>query len=156
MTMRRIALDTNVVISAVLQARGQPALCVRLALSSDFTWIVSEELLAEYDEVLKRPRFGFDARSVDTFLEVVRSEAHLVDPTPLPRGVASDPDDVMVLGTAVAGKALFLVTGNMKHFPASHRGTEVLTPAQFLGKAAEKRRRTATKALIKRSRGKRN
>lgn len=154
MKPRRFLLDTNVLVSAVLRAQGPPALCLRLGLSSAFTLVVSAPLLDEYEEVLKRPRFKLDPTAIDELLELVRAAAVSVKPTPLPQDVVSDPDDQMVLETAVAGKALFLVTGNRKDFPESYRGTQVLAPTQFLGQAAEKRPRTPGEWQVKTTRGK--
>ena len=49
----------------------------------------------------------------------------------------SDPDDDVFLECAHAAKAHFLVTGNLKHFPASWGDTKVVGARQFLDALVE-------------------
>ena len=45
----------------------------------------------------------------------------------------SDPDDDIFLEVAVSGKADYIVTRNVRDFPADRfRGIRILTPEQFL------------------------
>ena len=55
--MRRIVVDTNVVVSGVLVDEGLPASILDLAANKKILMIVSENILAEYEEVLRRPHF---------------------------------------------------------------------------------------------------
>ncbi|NEO52091.1 MAG: putative toxin-antitoxin system toxin component, PIN family [Okeania sp. SIO3B5] len=50
----RIIVDTNVLISAVLKGRKPRAIIQLISDSYDINWIVSQEILAEYREVLNR------------------------------------------------------------------------------------------------------
>ena len=53
----RVVLDTNVIVSALIAPRGQEALVFVLALRGQFEMCVSPAVLAEYHDVLHRPRF---------------------------------------------------------------------------------------------------
>jgi predicted nucleic acid-binding protein len=55
--MLRVVLDTNVIVSAVLdkRQRGRPSLCLRYALTERVELVVSLPLLAEYRQVLLYP-----------------------------------------------------------------------------------------------------
>lgn len=55
--MIRVVLDTNIVVSALLQPLGPPAHVLMLALSGSIQLCVSGSIYAEYEEVISRPRF---------------------------------------------------------------------------------------------------
>lgn len=128
----RAVLDTNIIVAAALTPDGFPDLVVRLAVSGSFQLIGSDELFLEYAEVLTRPAFGFSRRTVDELIAELRAEAVIVKATPIPDGICSDLDDAVILGTAVAGKADHLVTGNRKHFPTRYRWVHIITPKDFV------------------------
>jgi putative PIN family toxin of toxin-antitoxin system len=77
----RVVYDTNVLVSAVLKPGSTPAMLVALALTQRVHLCVSPSILAEYKEVLHRPKFGFEALSIDTLLEDLTRTALLVHPT---------------------------------------------------------------------------
>lgn len=56
--MIRVVLDTNIIVSALLRAGSLPAAILDLALNGFVQLCVSEAVLAEYREVLERPRLG--------------------------------------------------------------------------------------------------
>lgn len=63
----RVVYDTNVVVSATLKAGSIPASLVTLALDRRVRLCLSPIIFAEYEVVLKRPKFAFDAYVVDAF-----------------------------------------------------------------------------------------
>ena len=134
----RVVFDTNIVVSAALDARpiksqhGRPSLCLRLALSGIATIILSRPLLAEYEAVLLRPKFALPRVRVRALISLLRRNAEIVEPAIIPAQLVHDPNDLHVLATAVAGRADFLVTGNLRDFPEQHKGVRMVSPAQFL------------------------
>ena len=55
--MQRIVIDTNVIVSSLIQ-RGYPNLIINdLFVQQKFQLCISDELLGEYYEVLARPKF---------------------------------------------------------------------------------------------------
>jgi putative PIN family toxin of toxin-antitoxin system len=60
----KIVLDTNIVVSGLLQSQGNPAQVLTLALAGAVQACHDERILAEYAEVLARPRFKFDPKRV--------------------------------------------------------------------------------------------
>lgn len=128
----RIALDTNVVVSGLLAAAGAPARIVDLVASGALSVCHDPRILAEYREVLGRPRFGFSEPAIQGFLQQVVAGGLAVAPVPLPAPLP-DPDDAMFLEAALAGAAEALVTGNLRHFPPDRRvGVRILPPREFL------------------------
>jgi putative PIN family toxin of toxin-antitoxin system len=110
----RLVLDTNVVASALLWS-GSPRQLLHYGRVGRVTLITSASLLAELTDILSRVKFekkiAESLLSVDEIVDLYAELAELVRPTPLPR-LAPDPDDDVVIGTAIAAKAEFVVTGD--------------------------------------------
>ena len=103
-----IVLDTNVLVAALV-AQG---LCREVVHRAVRMRIVasSAPLLDELQSTLQR-KFTITP-AVSAFLELFRQQVRLVEPQALPVPVCRDPDDDVVLGTAVAAGAAFIVTGD--------------------------------------------
>lgn len=128
----RIVLDTNVFVSGLLSPYGPPGEVVRMVSSGDIELCLDARILAEYDEVLTRPRFGFDPDAVAALLDYIDFRSEVVASQPLDRRLP-DPDDEPFLEVALACGADGLVTGNLGHFPPDRRaGATVLSPSEFL------------------------
>lgn len=129
--MIRVVLDTNIVISALLQPLGPPAEVFVMALSDRIQFCVTGAIFAEYEEVIRRPRFRRTDEIILATLDAIRMKACWIRPLE-PVRACTDPDDDMFLECCQASQEDYLVTGNTKDFPARWRNTEVVTPRQFL------------------------
>jgi uncharacterized protein len=128
----KIVLDTNVLVSGLLQPFGPSGQIVRLVASGDLILYYDPRVLAEYQEVLLREKFGFDPERVDALLEEIRAGGIPVATRPLAIRLP-DADDEAFLEVALAGGAQCLVTGNVKHYPVEAcGGVEVLAPRPFI------------------------
>jgi len=135
--MIRVVLDTNIFISALLQPQGLPAEVLVVALAREnIELCVSAGIYAEYEEVIRRPRFKRSEEEIANALQAVRQQALWVKPSEEVRA-CSDPDDDAFLECAQAAKAHFLVTGNLKHFPSDWANTRIVAARQFLEALAE-------------------
>ncbi|HMJ64353.1 MAG TPA: putative toxin-antitoxin system toxin component, PIN family [Candidatus Binatia bacterium] len=129
----KIVLDTNVLVSGLLQSKGNPAQVLELVLAGAVQICHDARILTEYREVLARPRFKFDparVREVLTKLEVdgLTTDASEQGPFNLP-----DADDEPFLAVALAGTVDCLVTGNLADYPPDKRkGCAVFSPAEFM------------------------
>ena len=131
MSPQRVVLDTNVVVSALLNSFGAPGRVLDLVLAGELTAAYDDRVLAEWREVLRRKEFGFATRDVEALLGFVEAEGLGVNPKPLGAELP-DPDDVPFLEVAYAAEAT-LITGNTKHYPEEARqGVAVLEPADIL------------------------
>lgn len=127
----RVVYDTNVVVSAALKAGSIPSSVVELALDRHVRLCLSPLIFAEYETVLKRPKFAFDADGVDALLRDLRRVAVMVFPAKHVHVAPHEPDN-RFLECAQAARARYLVTGNKKHFPFSvFQGTHVVSPSEF-------------------------
>ena len=129
--MLRAVLDTNVVLSAHLNTEGPSGVILDLVFSRFFRCFVSNPLLEEYEEVLKRPRFGRSAREIARSLRLLREAAILVVPRKRLE-VTRDPDDNKVLECALEARADYVVTGNTRDFPARFQDIRIIPPRTFL------------------------
>jgi len=69
----KIVLDTNVLVSGLLQPVGPSGQIVRLVASGDLVLCHDPRILAEYQEVLFRKKFSFDPERVDALLEEIKA-----------------------------------------------------------------------------------
>jgi len=130
--MIRVVLDTNIFISALLQPQGLPARVLLLALDGVTAQLcVSGDIYAEYEEVIRRPKFNHDDAVIERSLRAIRQNGFWVKPTNKV-GVCADPEDNIFLECAEAARAHYLVTGNQKHFPAKWADTQIVTARRFL------------------------
>jgi uncharacterized protein len=129
--MIRVVLDTNIVVSALLQPLGSSARILVLALSDALQLSVSGNIYAEYEEVIRRPRFRFDSDVIAAILEAIRLKGIWIKPTEAIR-VCLDPDDDIFVECASAARAGYLITGNTKDFPPAWSETMIVTPRRFL------------------------
>ena len=129
----RVVLDTNVLVSALLTGGGTADMAVQLILQGAATLLVDSRILAEYDDVTPRTRFGFDEAERRAVLDALELIAEPVVARPL-RVALPDPDDRVFVEVALAGQADVIVTGDVKHFVPrrSALGARVQAPREFV------------------------
>ena len=112
--MIRLVLDTNVVTSAMLWG-GSPMLLLQARREKRVELYTSTPLMAELTDILSRRKFkvkiAASLLTIDQLIDRYAELAQVVRPTPTPR-IVSDPDDDVVIGTALSAKADLLVTGD--------------------------------------------
>jgi putative PIN family toxin of toxin-antitoxin system len=133
----KIVVDTNVLVSALIQPEGIPARILDLILSGQVKVVLDHRIYAEYQDVLVRPEFGFVPESVDNLSDFLLQSGERV--YTVSKSVAlPDASDGKFLEVAIDGSADFLVTGNLKHFPLrQRRGVRVVSPREFLNQWSE-------------------
>jgi predicted nucleic acid-binding protein len=125
--------------------RGSPgnpsASFLREWLENDtFTWLLTEEILSEYKEVLTR--LGVRRNLVGQIVNLLREEAEFVD-VRSESDVSPDPDDNLFCACAEDGAAAFIATLNRKDFPQKRLLAKVVSPGDPLPTT---RRRSSNKA----------
>lgn len=138
--MVRAVIDTNVVVSAVLNPDGTPASVVRAA-GRAFALVWNRGIVAECLEVVGRERIARRVRRAindeEAGATVARLEsiAEMVpdDRLPLLKAVKSDPSDDLFLATALAGGARVLVSGDRRHLLSlgEFAGVRIIDAATF-------------------------
>ncbi|MGH9585424.1 MAG: putative toxin-antitoxin system toxin component, PIN family [Acidobacteriaceae bacterium] len=126
----RLVLDTNVVVSAQLKSTGFERFIFGLALDSKVRLCISREIMDEYEAVLMRPKFGFPPKLLHETFRRIEEAAIWVVPSETIHA-ASDPDDNKFLECAEAARAIYLVTGNGRHFPQRWKSTKILNAREL-------------------------
>ena len=144
--MMDIVIDTNVLVAGLLSPFGACGEIVRMISAGELALYFDARILSEYQEVLRRPRFGFEEEKVAALLDYIVYRSQAVAPSPLFHSLP-DADDEPFLEVTLASQAVCLVTGNQKHFPAELcQSAKVISPNEFLiffkNKQAEKKRIT--------------
>lgn len=111
-------IDTNVLVSAMLKFQSVPGQVANEALLGNLIPLLCDEIVAEYREVLARPKFKFDPKAVDIFIEGIISRGIFVDAVPVEE-IIPDPKDIVFYEVVMEGRReyddAYLVTGNIKH-----------------------------------------
>ncbi len=126
----KIVLDTNVLVSAFLNADGIPARIVNLVFNGKLTLLYDNRLLHEYTRVLARDKFGFSHEMITPVIDFIKNEGIFVTAEPVD-GKFQDADDKKFYEVFLSGKGHYLVTGNKKDFPVEK---DIVSPAEFLEK----------------------
>jgi predicted nucleic acid-binding protein len=129
--------DTNVVVSGILAPGGAPGRILDAILNGICQPVLTDGILAEYEDVLRRPEFRFHPGNVQFLLDAFRALALPAPYAPFSSEASlPDPDDIIFLEAATA-LGVPLVTGNLRHYPPQIVGRiAVLTPAAFLNSLA--------------------
>jgi putative PIN family toxin of toxin-antitoxin system len=132
--MQKVILDTNVVVSALIQKSYPYLILNNLYFERKIELCVSEDLITEYYEVLNRPKFARYPDFVATanlVLKDIHEHATLFYPSQVLEVIA-DPDDNLLLELAAESKADYLVTGNTNDFIiSSYELTRIISPKEY-------------------------
>jgi len=140
-----LVLDTDVMVAALRSNRGASRQLLLGALDGSFQLLLSVPLILEYEAVLNRPEHlaacGLSAAEIGRVLDDLAGIAQPVTLSFRWRPRLSDPNDDMVLETAVNGNADAIVTFNQRDFEAAvgDFGCAVILP----GAALEQMRRSS-------------
>ena len=114
----RIVLDTNVLVSALISPAGPPGrVLAAIKYERRLTLVTSTAQLSELRTVLSRERLSPYIRreeaedlirNLEAVGEVVTTDLPNVNDSP-------DPADNLILGTAIAGHADMIISGDKKH-----------------------------------------
>ena len=138
--IRRIVLDTSVVVAGLRTRLGAGNAVLRLVVNRRLILLATPPLFIEYEDVLKRPEqrlaHGLALEDVDEFLAELAALIEPVEVHFLWRPQTRDPNDEMVLEAAINSQADALVTYNVRDFalPGERFGISVLGPGELLKK----------------------
>jgi len=124
-------IDTNVLVSAMLKWNSVPGKIMELVFTGTLVPLLNEHIVNEYREVLSRPKFHLTENIIKNIIDEINRfgiciEAKKIDIT-LP-----DPKDRVFYEVVMEerkSEEAYLVTGNIRHFPAE---SYVVTPRQMM------------------------
>ena len=125
--MKKVAIDTNIVVSAALSPTGNPAAIMNMVYDGKLQTCYSLEIIAEYSKVLAYPRLNIASHTQTGIVDAIIGAGTLIRPivstVPLPHE-----NDRVFYDTAQTGGAV-LITGNAKHYPNE---PFIMSPVEFL------------------------
>ena len=138
--MTRIVIDTNILVSAILTPKGNPAKILKHVLEGKLNLIISPAILEETQQVLRYPRLvklmkknKITRKEVYDFLGKM-SKVAVITPGKLEiDAIPDDPADNKILACGLEGEADYLISGNhhltdLKIF----QGIKIMNPSTFL------------------------
>jgi putative PIN family toxin of toxin-antitoxin system len=133
----RTVLDANIFISAMIAPGSVPTRILHAAYASVFLCLTSAAIANEIRRALSRDRirskYHLDATEVERLHGFLELDHVRVPITAEVRGVATHPEDDLILATAVSAQVDYLVTGDRQLLALGHyAGVRIVSPRDFL------------------------
>ena len=134
--MHRVVIDTNVLISGIIQHGGFPFRVVKLWENASLVLITSVATIRETERVLNYPKIKRVYRLTDDDINRVVSNlvkySVFVDLVSKVDVIREDPEDNNILATAIDGRADYIISGD-KHLLhlKNYKGIDIITPKEF-------------------------
>ena len=145
----KVVFDCNVFLQAISNEKSSAAACFRLVQQKVIQLFVSEETLAELEEVLNRPyikeHFGLADKMIVEFIYNLRILAKVFSKVPQVFALPRDIDDEIYINLAVEAEADYIVTRDKdliylmsgydfesKQFRQKFRFLKIVQPLEFL------------------------
>jgi uncharacterized protein len=129
-----VLIDTNVVLSAALRDRLPETIVRYVAASENCRWIVTASIVAEYLEVIARPKFGLPPEILRQWAELLAMRTIQVPSPTIAVNFPRDPKDAIFLAAAIAVGADYLITGDndlLQSRASLALSTHILSVADF-------------------------
>ncbi len=126
-----VVIDTNVLVSAMLNWNSVPGNIMKLVFDGPIIPVFNADILKEYHEVLLRPKFHLTYEIVESVLGGIETRGNYVEAETLDIKLP-DPEDMVFYEVVMEERKTEdarLVTGNIKHFPSC---SFIVTPRQML------------------------
>jgi putative PIN family toxin of toxin-antitoxin system len=132
--MHKVVIDTNIIVSSLIQKSFPYKIIHELFIDGRIDVCVSEALMREYRDVLRRPKFSvyddFVARA-ELLLADIETKATMCIPR-ISLRLLSDKDDNKILELADVCTADYVITGNTNDFTfPTYKSTQIVTPKEY-------------------------
>ena len=128
-----VVIDTNVLVSALITRNDtSPTVKIlRFLAKGNIVPVYSEEIIKEYNDVLRRKKFKLPETIIINLLKDIMDNGLEITELAEVSEVMPDPKDVVFYAVTMSAqdKEAFLVTGNEKHFP---KKPFVVTPSELI------------------------
>lgn len=116
--MIRAVFDTNVLVSSLIR-HGKPRDLWNCVLDGRITLVTSKAILDEFDGVVARPKITryLDDVMISKFRQILYQVAEIVEidkknVVALQSSILKDPDDNVIIETALVGKSDYIISGD--------------------------------------------
>ena len=124
----RVVLDTNVLVSGIAYPASIPGRIVGAWRQGALVVVLSRYILDELARVLPRlnHRLNWQPNDFADLIDILAIQADLVEPDRMSINTVRDAKDIPVLGTLLASKADYLITGDDDLLALADRNSEVI------------------------------
>jgi putative PIN family toxin of toxin-antitoxin system len=126
----RVVIDTNVIVSALMNVNGIPAKILSLLLSGKIKMLYDNRIIFEYTDVLSRNEFGFPKEIINDLINYFKHDGEFVNSEHIKRKFTDETDKKFYEVYKTSG-AEYLITGNVGHFP---KEDNIIIPKDFMPK----------------------
>ena len=113
--MKKVVVDTNIIISSVISASGNPAAIMELVSERAIQVYYNDEILDEYKRVLAYERLKIESEKQAEIIEKIKEVGISINPKTSNVSLPDESDRIFY-DTAQTAEAI-LITGNIKHYP---------------------------------------
>lgn len=133
MARKYVVIDTNVLVSALItRNENSPTVQIlRFLANGNIVPVYSEDIVKEYNEVLRRAKFKLSESLIINLLKDIMDNGSKITELAKVTETMPDPKDIVFYAVTLSAqdKDAFLVTGNGKHFPEK---PFVVTPSELV------------------------
>lgn len=133
MARKYVVIDTNVLLSALItRNENSPTVQIlRFLANGNIVPVYSEDIVKEYNEVLRRAKFKLSESLIINLLKDIMDNGLKITELAEVTETMPDPKDIVFYAVTLSAqdKDAFLVTGNGKHFPEK---PFVVTPSELV------------------------
>lgn len=128
-----MVLDTNVLVSGIAYPASTPGRILAAWRRGAVIVVLSQHIIEELARSLPRMnhRLNWEPQKFKEEAELTALLAQIVEPSVEPDAAVRDPGDRPVLGTLLAAKADYLITGDKDLLALSDRHPRIISPADF-------------------------
>ena len=133
MARKYVVIDTNVLVSALItRNENSPTVQIlRFLANGNIVPVYSEDIVKEYNEVLRRAKFKLSESLIINLLKDIMDNGLKITELAEVTETMPDPKDIVFYAVTLSAqdKDTFLITGNGKHFPEK---PFVVTPSELV------------------------
>ena len=124
----KVVIDTNVIVSALMNTNGIPAKILTLIFNGKIKLLYDNRILFEYIDLLSRKEFGFPNEIINDMIDYFKKDGEFIN-AEYNKKIFSDETDKKFYEVYKSGEAKYLITGNIKHFPKEDK---IVIPKYFM------------------------
>jgi hypothetical protein len=133
----RVVLDTNIIISSIINKKGPSAKIRKLWESGVIEVATSPDILQEVERVINYPRIHkkhmWTAKQISSYMNSIREESAFVIKVEKLRVVTDDPDDDKFIECALTAKAKAIISGDPHLLSLKkYKNVSILSPREFI------------------------
>ena len=128
----KIVLDANIFISSFFWG-GNPRATVERIISGIDELYITNEILDEIEDVLKRPKFHADNDRINYFINSIEEIGSKITVENLVKNGSRDKGDNKYLECAIAANADYIISGDIHLLELKiYEGNKILSPRDYL------------------------